>query len=114
MGVVEADRNTNDGYKELADQHTKSTPDEQWSAAELLNSVERDGCRADVDEGEDQGDQESVVDRTSRLEEGSRVVEDEVDTSPLLHHLERGTKNRAAQVGLLVKQATLEAVHPAG
>ena len=112
--MVEADSDTNDGDEELADQHAESTPNEQWSTAKLLNSVEGDRGRADIDQGEDQGDQEGVVDSAGRLKEGSRVVEDEVDTSPLLHHLERGAENGTTQVGLLDREATGEAVHPAG
>lgn len=47
------------------------------------------------------------------MKEGGGVIEDEVDTGPLLHHLKRGTENGAAQVGLLMPETTLEAVHPA-
>ena len=112
--MVEANRDTDDGDKELADQHAERTPDEQWSTAELLDGVEGDGGGAHVDECEDEGDQEGVADGTSRLEEGSRVVENEVDTSPLLHHLKRGTENGAAQVGLLMPQTAGETVLPAG
>jgi hypothetical protein len=65
-GVVEADGDTNDGDKELADQHAKGTPDEQRTATPLLNGVEGDRGGADVDEGEDQRDQEGVADGTSR------------------------------------------------
>jgi hypothetical protein len=114
VSVVEADRYTNDGHQELADQHTESTPEEDGAAAKLLDSPEGDGSGADVDQGEDQGDQEGVVNGTSRLQEGSRVVEDEVDTSPLLHHLEGSSEDRAAQVGLGLPQRPLEAVGPAG
>ncbi len=67
MGVIEADRNTNDGDEELANQHTESTPDEQWSTTKLLHSVEGDGSRAHVDKREDQGDQEGIVYGASRL-----------------------------------------------
>jgi len=100
VGLVESDGDTDDGDNELTDQHAESSPDQKWATTELLNGVERDGSRAHVDEGEDQGDQEDVVDGTGGLQERSRVVEDEVDTSPLLHHLERGTKNGLAQVGV--------------
>lgn len=113
VGVVETDGNTNDGDDKLADQHTEGTPDEQRTTTELLNSPEGDGCRADVDEGEDQGDQKGVGDSASRLEERCGVVEDEVDTGPLLHHLERGTENGLAQVAVLLPERTLEAVGPA-
>lgn len=111
--VVEADSHTNDGDEELANQHAKRTPDEERTTTKLLNSVEGDGGRADVDEGEDQGDQEGVVDGASGLQERSGVVEDEVDTSPLLHHLERSTKNGLAQVGVGLENGAAEAVGPA-
>lgn len=47
------------------------------------------------------------------LEEGGAEVENEIDTSPLLHHLGRGTKESSAQVGAWVPQRALEAVEPA-
>jgi hypothetical protein len=113
VGVVETNGNTDNSDNKLADQHAEGTPDEERTTTELLNSVEGDGGRADVDEGEDQRDQEGVADGTGGLEERSRVVEDEVDTSPLLHHLQRGTKDGLAQVGALLPERTLEAVGPA-
>jgi hypothetical protein len=112
VGVVETDGNTDNSDDKLADQHAEGTPDEQRTTTELLNGVEGDGGRADVDEGEDQRDQEGVADGTSGLEERSRVVEDEVDTGPLLHHLQRGTKDGLAQVAALLPERTLEAVGP--
>jgi hypothetical protein len=112
VGVVETDGNTDDSDDKLADQHAEGTPDEERTTTELLNSVEGDGGRADVDKGEDQRDQEGVADGTSGLEERSRVVEDEVDTGPLLHHLQRGTENGLAQVAALLPERTLEAVGP--
>lgn len=113
MGLVETDGNTNDGDKELADQHAQSTVEEDSTSSELLDSVERDRCRADVDQSKDKRDQELVTDGTGRLQEGSRVVEDEVDTSPLLHHLHGSSQDGSSQVGLLVSEPALEAVHPA-
>lgn len=112
MSLVETSGNTNDGDDELADQHAEGTPDEEGTTTEFLNSPEREGSRADVDEGEDERNQESVADGTGRLEERSRVVEDEVDTSPLLHHLERSTEDSLAEVAVLLPERTLEAVCP--
>lgn len=112
MGLVETNGNTDNGDDELADQHTESTPDEESTATELLDGVEGNWGGADIDEGEDERDQEGVADSTSRLQEWSRVVKDEVDSGPLLHHLERCTENGAAEVGLLVAESSLEAVHP--
>jgi len=90
---------TNDTCDELADQHTKSTVDHDWSTTELLNGPEGDWSRADVDEGGDQTDEEGVGDGAELLEEGGTEVEDEVDTSPLLHHLERCTQDGSAEIG---------------
>jgi hypothetical protein len=112
VGVVETNGETDNSNDKLADQHAEGTPDEQRTTTESLNGPEGDGGRADVDEGEDQRDQEGVADGTSGLEERSRVVEDEVDTSPLLHHLEGGTKDGLAEVAVLLPDRTLEAVGP--
>ena len=113
MRLVETNGNTDDADEELADEHTKGTTDQDGAAAELLNSPKGEGSRADVDQVEDEGDEEGVGDGSSGLEEGSRVVEDKVDTSPLLHHLERGTEDGAAKVGLGLPETSLEAVGPA-
>jgi hypothetical protein len=112
VGLVETDSDTNDGDEELADQHAESSVDEQRAATEALNRPERQRGGADVDKGEDERDQEGVLDGTCRLQEGSRVVEDEVDTGPLLHHLQRSTENGAAKVGASVPEGALEAVGP--
>ena len=113
-GVVEALSDTDDSNEELADQHAESTVKQECATTELLHSVERERSGADVDEGEDQRDQEGVADGASRLEERCRVVEDKVDTSPLLHHLKRGTEDGLAEVGVGLPERTLEAVGPAG
>lgn len=110
--LVETNRHTDNGDDEQADTHTSSADNQDETTTKLLNGVERDGGRQDVDESEDQRHQEGVADGTGRLEEGRGVVEDEVDTGPLLHHLERGTQDRAAQVGLATPEAALEAVGP--
>ena len=132
VGVVESNGDTDDGNKELeivrmcmrarerryfaylADEHTECSPNQKWATTKLLNGVEGNGSGADVHEGENQGDEESVADGTGGLQEWGRVVEDEVDTGPLLHHLERSTENSLAEVGALVPERTLEAVGPAG
>lgn len=111
-GVVETDCDTDDGNEELADQHAKSTPEKDGAATEPLNSPERDRGGEDVDDGKDHGNQEAVADGAGGLEEGGRVVEDEVDTGPLLHHLERSTKDGLAEVGVGLEERTLEAVGP--
>ena len=117
---------------ELTDDHAESTPDEDGAATEALNGVEGDRGGDDVHDGEDHGHEEGVVDRAEGLEEDGRVVEDEVDTSPLLHHsreglaqssvadgrgeglLERCSEDCATHVGRGLEEGTLEAVGPAG
>lgn len=76
-----------DGDDELADNHAEGTPDKQGATAEALDGPEGDGGGDDVDDGGDHGDEEGVLDGAEVLEEGGAEVEDEVDTSPLLHHL---------------------------
>jgi len=112
LELVESDGDTDDGHEELADKHTKSSIDEERSATELLNSVEGDGSGADVDDGENHGDQERIVDGAGGREERSRVVENEVYSGPLLHHLERGTENGSTEVGVGSPEGTREACSP--
>jgi hypothetical protein len=97
---------------ELADDHAESTPDKDSAAAETLNGPEGDGGRAHVDNGEDHGDQEGVLDGVQGLQEDSGVVEDEVYTSPLLHHLQGSSEDRAAEIGAGLSETALEAVGP--
>ena len=87
MSVVKPDGHTNDGNQELAYQHSQGTIHEEGAASKPLHCIEGDGSRADIDERENEGDQEGVTDGAGRLEEGCRIIEDEVDSSPLLHHL---------------------------
>lgn len=84
VGVVKADGDTNNGDEELADQHAKSTPEKDETTSKSFDCVERDRSRADIDQCEDQRDQETVFDGAGGLQEGSGVVEDEVDTSPVV------------------------------
>lgn len=86
------------GNNELADQHTQSSPDEKGAASKALNRPERHWCRAHIDESRDKRDQEGVGDSAELLEEDSAKVENEVDTGPLLHHLQRRAKNDEAKV----------------
>ena len=86
------------GNDELADDHAQSTPDEKGAATESLNGPERDRGGANIDEGGDKADKEGVADRPELLEEGRSEVEDEIDTSPLLHHLQGSAENGTAQV----------------
>ena len=100
VGVVETDGVTDDGYHKLADEHSEGTPVEKRATTELLDCPERYGGRKNVDERENKGNEEGVADSVRRLEEGCRVVEDEVDPSPLLHHLERCSENSTTKVAL--------------
>ena len=79
--------NTNDTDDELHDDHTRSTDDENSAATEPFHDPEGERGRTDVDEGCDEGDEERVRNRAEGGEEDSSEVEDEVDTSQLLHHL---------------------------
>ena len=83
----------------MADNHTGSAPDEEGAAAETLNGPEGDGGGADVDDGEDHGDQKWVIDCVEGLEENGGVVEDEVNTSPLLHHSRERVSNLKENLG---------------
>merc|ERR1711967_111254 len=113
VGVVEGNSDTDDSNEELADQHAESTPDQERATTKPLDSPEGDRGGADVDQGEDQRDQEDVVNSAGRRQEWRRVVEDEVHTSPLLHHLKRGSEDSLAKVGVGLEDRAAEAVHPA-
>ena len=110
--LVESDGDSDDGDEELTDHHTTGTDDQELSSTKLLDSVERDGGRAHIDDGEDHRDDEGVIDSAGRLEEGGRVVEDEVDTGPLLHHLERSSEDGLSQVGRWVEDGSTETGGP--
>lgn len=102
-----------DGDEELADDHAQGTPEEQGATTDFLDGVEGDRGGADIDDGGDHAQEEGVLDCTKLLEEDGTVVEDEVDTSPLLHHLEGGTEDSTADVGVGVEDVAAEAVQPA-
>lgn len=111
--MVRSIRDTNNGNDEFADKHAQGTPDEKRSTTKLFNGPERDGGRADINESGYETDEEGVMDSAQFLEESGAEVEDEVDTSPLLHHLEGGTKDGTAKIATGGSEATLEAVQPA-
>ena len=90
------------------DLHKKGT------ASESLNGPEGDRGGEHVDESEDKGDEEGVGDGSSGLEERGREVKDEVDTRPLLHHLERSAKDGASEVAASLPKRAREALGPAG
>jgi len=105
---------TNDTDNELADDHEEGTDDQDSAASELLHDVEGNGGGADVDQGGDERDEERVGDGFERGEEDGSKVEDEIDTSELLHHLEQDTDRGSAAVADALEDGTLEAVAPAG
>ena len=82
VGFVETNSDTDDGDEELTDQHAQCTVDKNCATTESLNGVEGDWSGANIDQCKDKRDEENVLDRTSRLQEGGGVVEDKVDTSP--------------------------------
>ena len=67
MSLVEANGDADDSNQKLANHHAAGTPDEQRTTTEFLNGVEGDRCRADIDQGKDQRDQECVRDCTGGL-----------------------------------------------
>ena len=88
VGLVEADSDTDSGNDELTNKHTESTKDENGTTTEALDGPEGQRGRQNVNQSEDHGDKERVVDSASGLEERGRVVEDEVDTGPVDFKLE--------------------------
>lgn len=103
---------TNDGSNELANQHAQGSPDKNCTTAELLDDIEGDWSRADVDQSGDETDKEGVGNRAQGLEESGTEVEDEVDTGPLLHHLEGSSEDGSAQVGRWSAKTASEASIP--
>ena len=84
-----AGRNTNDADDELHDDHSCASDDEDFAATEAFDDPEGEWGRADVDEGRNERNEEGVRDRAEGGEEDGSEVEDEVDTSQLLHHLHK-------------------------
>lgn len=73
--------------KYLAGQHSECAVNEKRATAKAFNGPERDRCRAHIDESRDQRNQEGVLDRAELSKEDSAEIEDEIHSSPLLHHL---------------------------
>ena len=82
-----AGRHTNDTDDKLHDDHSRASNYENLAATEAFDRPEGDWGRTDVDEGCDEGDEEGVRDCAEGGEEDGSEVEDEVDSSQLLHHL---------------------------
>lgn len=108
-----ASGDTDDTDNELRDDHAHGTDDENTATAEALDDPEGERGAQDVDEGGHEGDEEGVVDRAEGFEENGSEVEDEVDTSQLLHHLEDYAEDSAADVGGALEDGAVEAVGPA-
>lgn len=102
---VLASGSTNNTNDELHDDHTGGTVNQDGTTSKLLNHPEGGRSREHVDERSDETDEEGVLDGAELLEEDGAEVEDEVDTSKLLHHLNDDTKEAAADVGGTVRHA---------
>ena len=83
--------NANDTDDKLHNDHPSGAGNQQLATTESLHGVERDGCRADVDEGSDQGNEEWVADRAQTGEEYCSEIEDEINSRQLLHGLHKDT-----------------------
>jgi len=103
---------TDDTNDELADHHTRGTPDHDCTTTPFLNDIEGDRSGADVDKGRDQTDEEGVRDCAELLEKGGAKVEDKVNASPLLHHLKGNAKEGSAEVGRWVAETAGKASIP--
>ena len=112
VGSVLSGSGTNSTDDELHDNHACGTEDEKRATSNLLDHDERGGGREHVDKRGDERDQEGVVDGTKLLEENGSKVEDEVDTSQLLHGLHEDTESSTASVGRRLGDLALEAGHP--
>ncbi|KAH3668419.1 hypothetical protein OGAPHI_002173 [Ogataea philodendri] len=110
--VVVSINNTSNSNDELTHNHTESTVDHQWTTSNFLHGNERNWSGENVDDGGDHGNKELVANGAQFLEESGTEVEDEVDTGPLLHHLQRGTQDGLSEVGRWLSEATGEAGGP--
>lgn len=81
---------TDDGDNVLRDNHNDTAVDEQLATAETIHSNKTGEGRERVDDvGE--GLNEEGIGKVGGFEEGSTVVEDKVNTSKLLEHLDEDT-----------------------
>ena len=78
---------TNDSDDELHDDHSRASDDEDLAATEAFDCPKGDRRRTDVDKCRDEGDEEGVLNCAKGGEEDRSEVEDEVNSSQLLHHL---------------------------
>ena len=105
--VLNTSDSTGNSDDELADSHTDGTEEEKVAATPLLDKVETGKGGGDVDARGNHSDNKGVPD-TRVLEEGSSVVEDEVDTSELLKRLKQATSCKT------LSKVTAEAVGVSG
>jgi hypothetical protein len=85
--VLYSDTGADARHDELADGHSDGTEEEERATAPCFDEVQAREGRGDVDSRSDHRNCERVRDAAA-LEEGSAVVEDEVDTGELLKSLE--------------------------
>lgn len=89
---------TDDGDNQLADAHTNGSKHEKWTTTPLLNQIKTGKGRDYVYDVGDQGDDKGILD-SGTLEEGSTVVENEVDPSKLLQSLQSTTGGKTLAHG---------------
>lgn len=80
------------GEDQEAHGHPERTKDKALAATEMLNEVETEESRSDVDTTENHGGDERVLD-THTGENGGTIVEEVVGTGKLLQHLETHGKS---------------------
>lgn len=78
---------TNDSDDKLHNDHSRASDDEDLAATEAFDCPKGDRCRTDVDKRRDEGDKEGVLNRAKGGEKNRSEVENEVNSSQLLHHL---------------------------
>jgi len=88
---------TDNSDDKFADNHEGGSTNQESSATKSFNSPEGDRSGDDVDNIGNNLNCERVLD-TRLLEESGSVVEDKVDTGPLLHHLEEETEQDTTEV----------------
>lgn len=99
LGGLGVGSNTSDGNNQLGDRHTCSTSQQDVSSTDNFHQKNTRNSGTDVNNVGGQRDGETV--NTSRLEEGSTEVENEVDTSQLLESLDENTGGQSLQLVVL-------------
>lgn len=75
--------NTNNGDDKFTEAHAGSSDEQQPSTADAIDELNTENSHDSVDDVQDDRDNEGILD-ASLLEEGSSIVENEVDASQLL------------------------------